>query len=95
MAVTGQRGAQRPAPGNMTGVTFFKQQREQEAKQKAAVEPADIETIRRQAFEAGHATGWEQAVEWIMGRMTDIGLDPDILVMGDDEPGDDAGEDTE
>ena len=32
---TGQRGAQHPAPGNVTGMTFYKQQREQAAKRKA------------------------------------------------------------
>lgn len=33
---TGQRGAQRPAPVNTTGMTFYRQQREQEIKRKQA-----------------------------------------------------------
>jgi hypothetical protein len=89
MAVTGQRGAQRPAPGNVTGTTFYRQQREQEARKRAEDNPVDAEAIRREAFEAGHATGWEQAIEWIITRMIDVGLDPDILVVGDVEHQDD------
>lgn len=41
MPATGQRGAQRPAPGNLTGGVFYRQQREQEAKRKQA------EAVRR------------------------------------------------
>jgi hypothetical protein len=33
---TGQRGAQRPAPGNTTGMTFYRQQREQDLKRNQA-----------------------------------------------------------
>lgn len=33
---TGQRGAQRPAPGNTTGMTFYRQQREQQEARKRA-----------------------------------------------------------
>jgi hypothetical protein len=43
---TGQRGAQRPAPGNLTGGVFYRQQREQAAKQKAAEAAQRIEEQR-------------------------------------------------
>jgi hypothetical protein len=40
---TGQRGAHRPAPGNYSGNVFYRQQREQAARQKAAEAAQRIE----------------------------------------------------
>jgi hypothetical protein len=66
---TGQRGASRPNPGDTTGMTFFRQQRDQDAKRKLADQGHDDDEARKQVFsagfDAGHDAGWSAAVKWI------------------------------
>lgn len=46
MSATGQRGAQRPAPGNTTGMRFYQAQREQQEARKRAEAAARAEEQR-------------------------------------------------
>jgi hypothetical protein len=83
---TGTRGAQRPAPGNVTGMRFYRQQREQDAKRKLAEQrPEDIAEIRKAAwrdgFDAGYIAGWD--------ALASVLVEEGIL-MPDEDQGDQA-----
>ena len=73
---TGQRGAQRPAPGNVTGQTFYRQQREQAAKKKA--EETDWYKV---GFDAGFDFGFDAGVQTVLKQLQADG------VIDADEPG--------
>lgn len=98
MAVTGQRGSHRPHPGDTTGMTSYRKQRDQHARKRAEDNP-DAAEIRAQAYAAGFDAAWEPAflAGWnaLAELLTEAGIDVDaVLALDDDEPGDDApGED--
>ena len=74
---TGARGAQRPAPGNVTGLKFYQQQREQAAKRKAE----DVDWYKV-GFDTGFDYGYEAGVQAVLKQLTDAG------VIDADEPQD-------
>jgi len=84
MATTGQRGAQRPAPGNVTGLKFYQQQREQAAKQKAA--GTDWYKV---GFDTGFDFGYDTGVQVVLKQLADSG------VIDADESGDEQGDEPE
>ena len=47
--------------------------------------------IRAAAYRDGHSAGWDagwdRAINFVIARMTDVGLDPDILAVGEDDQG--------
>ena len=65
----GQRGAHRPAPGNVTGLRFYQQQREQAAKRKA--EDADWYKV---GFDAGFDFGYEAGVQAVLKQLQADGV---------------------
>jgi hypothetical protein len=75
---TGQRGAQRPAPGNVTGMTFYKQQREQAAKRKA--EETDWYKV---GWNAGFDFGYDAGVQAVLKQLQDDGV-IDAVEPGDE-----------
>lgn len=91
MTTTGQRGGQRPHPGNTTGMAFYRQQRDQDAKRKAEAQTVDLAEIRRQARMDGIRQGFENGADWAFGILRDAGVDVDaVLALDADEPGEDA-----
>ena len=82
--------ASRVSPRTITGRRYAELHAEAEARKAAA--SVDINEVQRQAREAGFSDGWDAAIAWVTARMVDVGVDPDILVVADDEPGDDEGE---
>ena len=94
MAQTGQRGSHPVSPRDITGRRSRELLRQKAEREKAASEVIDVSEIRRESYMAGHSAGWDAAIAWVIERMTEIGLDPDILALDDDEhQDDDAGED--
>lgn len=79
--------ASRVSPRNRTGQIYARQHADKAARD--AVSTVDIHEVQRLAREAGFSEGWDAAIAWIIDRMTDAGLDPDILVAADDEPAED------
>lgn len=76
---TGQRGAQRPAPGNVTGTTFYKQQRELAARKKAE----DTDWYKT-GWNAGFDFGYDAGVQAVLKQLVAEG------VIDADEPGDET-----
>jgi hypothetical protein len=86
---TGTRWAGRANPRDLTAKRQQALLKERAAREAAASDVIDIAAIKRRAYEAGHSAGWDQAIEFVIGRMTEVGLDPDILAVGDDDAGED------
>ena len=83
---TGQRWAGKANPRDLTA-TRQRQLLAEHAAREAAANEIDLAAIKLRAFELGHAVGWDAAIAWVIAKMTDVGVDPDILVVaGDDEP---------
>lgn len=79
---TAQRGTAPVSPRDITGRRYRELQREKAARE--AMADVDIDQLRAQAREAGWSEGWDAAIAWIIGRMDEAGLDPDILVADDE-----------
>jgi hypothetical protein len=91
---TGTRGSQRPAPGNTTGMTFFRQQREQEARKRAEDNPVDVAEVRKEAYAAAWEPAFTAGAEWAFGVLRDAGVDVDaVLALADDDDAGDVAED--
>jgi len=87
---TGPRGSAPVSPRDLTGRKARDLLREKQAREAASNEVIDLAAIKRRAFEDGRSAGWDAAIEWVITRMTEAGIDPDILAMaGDDEHQDD------
>jgi hypothetical protein len=86
---TGPRGSHPVSPRDVTGRRSRELLREKAAREAAASEVIDLAAIKRRAFEDGHSAGWDAAISWVIEKMTDVGVDPDILVVADDDHQDD------
>jgi hypothetical protein len=75
---TGVRGAQRPAPGNSTGVKFYQQQRELASKKKT--EEVDWYKV---GWNAGFDFGYDAGVQAVIRQLQAEG------VIDADEPSED------
>jgi hypothetical protein len=92
-SLAGDRSRRARSPRDITGREYARLHAEQEAKRAAAT--VDIHEVQRLAREAGFSDGWDAAIAWVTARMVDVGVDPDSLVVADDdEPGDDEAEDS-
>jgi hypothetical protein len=95
MQQTGQRGVQKPHPGNTTGMAFYRQQREQEAKRAAASQVVDLAAVRESAHAEGFEAGFVRGGEWAFEQLASAGIDVDAVLalqldtddQADDEPG--------
>jgi hypothetical protein len=79
--------ASRVSPGNMTGRIYAQQHAEEDARKATSV--VDVAAIRDSAWRDGFAQGWDRAIAWVIDHMIDAGIDPDILVVADEDQGDD------
>lgn len=88
---TGTRWGGKANPRDLTKTRQQELLRQKQARDEAA--NVDVADVQRQAREVGFSDGWDAAIGWVIKRMTGIGLDPDILVVADDDApaGDDAG----
>jgi hypothetical protein len=97
MTQTGNRWASgSKKPGDFTGTQGVRLREKIRADQKAREDIAsiDVAAIRESGRQAGFSQGWDAAIAWVIEKMTDVGVDPDILVVADDdEHQDDDGED--
>lgn len=84
-SLAGDRSRRARNPRDITGRRYAELQAEADARKSAAT--ADIREVQRRSREAGYSDGWDAAIGWVIERMTDAGLDPDILVANGDEPG--------
>jgi hypothetical protein len=88
--------ASRVSPRDRTGQIYAQQHAEKAARD--AVPAVDVSELQRQArlsgWSEGFETGFNAGVAWLRQELENAGVDPDVLVVGDDEPGDDEAEDS-
>jgi hypothetical protein len=90
---TGNRWAKgSKSPADFTGKQGIEIREKLLADQQAREEAAsiDIPALKRDEYLRGFDAGWDSATTWITEKMTEAGLDPDILVVGTDEPDDEG-----
>jgi hypothetical protein len=87
---TGQRWAGQASPRDLTKVRQQQLLREKAAREKRASESVDVAAIRKAAWGEGFEAGHKAAYDWLTGLMEDAGIDPDILVITDEDQSDEA-----
>lgn len=81
--LAGDRSRRARPPSDVTGREYQRLHAAQKAREDA--ETIDIAAIKRRAFEDGHSAGWDAAIGWVIEKMTDVGLDADVLVLDADD----------